>query len=95
MLGFGWWRDRDNREAAVALSSVLKVAVPAVIAAAAVALGYFYTNDDDGASPGPEAPSIAATGDAQVQTGSGVQVRSGDGSPVTIGGPPAGDGAKR
>ena len=86
MRWFEWWRDEHNREGAVALSNVLKIAVPAVIAAGAVVGGYFYAKDE---APAPVAgtPSITATGEAQVQTGDGVQVRTRDNSPVTIGGP--------
>ena len=76
MFNFRWWRDKDNREGAEALSNALKVVVPALIAAGAVVLGFFYAQDEVPA-PAAGAPSITATTDAQVQTGTGVQVRSG------------------
>ena len=92
MLNFGWWRDKDNREGAVALSNVLKVAVPAVIAAGALVAGSYYAKEEPPAPVPGTAPISAATG-SQVQTGDGTQVRAGDNSPVTVGGA-SGEGVK-
>lgn len=92
MLDFEWWRDKDNREGAVALSTVLKVVVPAVAAVGAVVAGYFYAKDESPV-PGTDPAPVIAAPDSQVQTGDGVQVRTGDHSPVTIGGPTGGAGA--
>jgi hypothetical protein len=84
MRWFEWWRDKENREGVKTLFEVLKIAVPAGIAAIAIVAGWFYTKEPVKPDPKPAGDTITVTGGGAVSTGSGTAISTGDQSPVTV-----------